>query len=199
MQWIFDNISIVAVIAFFILSFLGKMGKSTSEDKPNRMPTFGGGGDPARQGPKPVKSEHSGQQFRPVQSRPGAPASMDTPSNDLSLERVDDPYAYEQERTIDNSFDHDGHIEMYSELEDPHEERDSMEKRKRDMQAELDLIHKQLDRMTSHIPETTLEVTDTDGNTKKQQSQFAKQAVNGIIWSEILGPPRSKRPMGRRS
>lgn len=202
MQWILDNYIIVAGIAFFILSALGKMGKG-SESKPSQMPTFGGGDDQARRGSRQAKPEQSGQQLRRVQSRPGA-ASTDTVGN-RSYENTDDqqargfdPYSQEKEIVYEPSRDMESRMDLFSEVDDPHEERDSMEKRKRNMQAELDQIHKHLDRMTSHIPETILEVTDTDVATKKQQSVFAKQALNGVIWAEILGPPRSKKPMGRK-
>lgn len=205
MQWIIDNIYIVAGIAFFILSALGKMGKGSDESKPSRMPTFGGGDDSTRQGPRTVKQEQTGQQLRRVQPRPGTAASADTAASNRSREHMDDeraresnPYYQEQERTYESPRDDERRSELFFDVEDPHEERDSMEKRKRNMQAELDQIHKHLDRMTSHIPETILEVTDTDGTTRKQQSKFAEQALNGVIWSEILGPPRSKKPMGRR-
>lgn len=203
MQWILDNYIIVAGIAFFILSALGKMGKGSGENKPSQMPTFGGGDDPTRTGPRLAKPEQSGQQLRRVQPRPGA-ASADTVGN-RSYENADDkqargfdPYAKEKEIYYEPSRDMESRMDLFSDVDDPHEERDSMEKRKRNMQAELDQIHKHLDRMTSHIPETILEVTDTDVATKKQQSVFAKQALNGVIWAEILGPPRSKKPMGRK-
>lgn len=204
MQWIIDNIYIVAGIAFFILSALGKMGKGSGESKPSQMPTFGGGDDPTRRGPRQAKTEQSGQQLRRVQPRPATTASADSVGN-RSYENTDNkqtrgvnPYAQEKEIYYEPSSDMESRMDLFSDVDDPHEERDSMEKRKRNMQAELDQIHKHLDRMTSHIPETILEVTDTDVATKKQQSMFAKQALNGVIWAEILGPPRSKKPMGRK-
>ncbi|MFC7681502.1 hypothetical protein [Paenibacillus sp. GCM10028914] len=205
MEWILENIYIVAGIAFFILSALGKMGKGNGESKPSQMPTFGGGDDSNRRGPGSVRTDQPGQQVRRVQSRPGTSAQTGTAQGNRSQDRMDDvrvselnPYAKAQEMTYESPRDNDSRFDMLSEAGDPREERDSMEMRKRNMQAELEQIHKHLDRMTSHIPETILEVTDTEGNTKKQNSKIAKQALNGVIWSEILGPPRSKRPMGRR-
>lgn len=205
MEWILDNIYIVAVIVFFLLSSLGKLGKGSNENKPNRMPTFGGEGDSAEQGPRAAKAARPGQQVRRVQSWPGAEVptgqAADKRSNDQFDDDEDeefDPYYGERGRTYESPADFESRYDVLSELDDPHSTIDSMEQRKRNMQAELDQIHKQLDRMTSHIPETLVEVTDADSKSPRKQSNFAEEVRKGVIWSEILGPPRSKRPMGRR-
>ncbi|UNK20052.1 hypothetical protein MNQ98_08555 [Paenibacillus sp. N3/727] len=203
MEWILDNIYIVAGIVFFLLSALGKLGKGSDENKPNRMPTFGGGGDSAEQGPRAAKAVRPGQQVRRVQPWPGAEVPTGQAADKRSRDQFDDdddekfdPYYEEPDRTYESPVE--SRYDVLSELDDPHSARDSMEQRKRNMQAELDQIHKQLDRMTSHIPETLVEVTDADGKSPRKQSNFAEEVRKGVIWSEILGPPRSKRPMGRR-
>lgn len=205
MDWILDNYIIVAGIVFFILSSLGKFGKGGDDSKPARMPTFGGGDDSTGQGPRPGRAVRPGQQVRPVEPRPvnASPANStadNRPQGRFQDEEEEefDPYYQEGERAHEPSLDNETRYQLFSESDDPHEARDSMEQRKRNMQAELDRIHKHLDRMTSHIPETILEVSETDVETRQKQSKFAEQARNGVIWSEILGPPRSKRPMGRR-
>lgn len=202
MDWIFNNIYIVAGIVFFIFSALGKMGKGSEEKKTNRMPTFGGGDNSAEQGPRSGKAVNPGQQARRVEQWPSTEVNAGQSADNSSRDKYDedeelDPYYEERERAYVSSAD--SRYDVQSELDDPHSSRDSMEQRKRNMQAELDKIHKHLDKMTSHIPETLVEVTDTEGNLQqRKQSDLAEQARRGVLWSEILGPPRSKNPRGRR-
>lgn len=76
---------------------------------------------------------------------------------------------------------------------------DSMDHRIEMMQRDLDRIHSHLNRMTLDIPETVVEIHDEDQEQGKNgRSVLAEQARNGIVWAEILGPPRAKRSMNPR-
>lgn len=177
MSWIMENLYIVAVIGFFLLSALGKLGKG-SENK--RMPNFGG------------EEEEPPQQSRPDRQETG-PSRVDTypePGGDDWYETPDRGNGYSLEN---QELNHRNLSER-----DMHGEPDSMDRRMRMMQSDLDRIHSQLNRIASDVPETVVEVTDSDEMTGSSRNELAEQARNGIIWSEILGTPRGKRPLGRR-
>lgn len=201
MDWNLDNIVIVAGIVFFILSAFGKIGKNNEESKQNRMPTFGGGGDLTERVPKSNKEELSGQQARRVKSLPATEASAGQSADDRTYDSFDDEEQYpayheESERTYSSPAD----LESWHDAAPGRESTLSldMEQRNRYVEEGLDQIHKELDKITSHIPEISVEVTDTGGTSGRNQSNLVEQARRGVIWSEILGPPRSKKPLRRR-
>ncbi|GIO97991.1 MULTISPECIES: hypothetical protein [Paenibacillus] len=191
MSWLFDNIYIVAVIGFFIISALGRRGKNPEEGKNPRMPSFGGEGDrPARPGQqRPQRPEARRVQTTPQVSRP-APVQEST-----RIERMD-----EEEAGTGNgySLEHQEIDRMKRELE-MNSSHDSMDYRIEMMQRDLDRIHSHLNRMTLDIPETVVEIHDEEREQNKNDRSFlAEQARNGIVWAEILGTPRAKRPMNPR-
>ncbi|MEK3731184.1 MULTISPECIES: hypothetical protein [Paenibacillus] len=169
MSWILENIYIVAVIAFFLISALGKRNKG-NENRSPRVPGYGGEGE---------HREASGR----------ADAYPETSYGDAGQD------GYEEDRgngySLENEELNRGHQGM-------HREPDSMDRRMQMMQSDLDRIHSQLDRIGLDVPETILEVTDTDEQIGSRRSELAEQARNGIVWAEILGPSRAKRPLGRR-
>lgn len=191
MSWLIENFYIVAVIGFFIISALGKRGKNAEDGKNPRMPSFGGEGDrPARPGQqRPQRPEARRVQTAPQVSRP-APVQESPRIDRIDEEEADTGNGYSLEhQEIDRMK---RRLEMSSSY-------DSMDHRIEMMQRDLDRIHSHLNRMTLDIPETVVEIHDEDQEQGKNgRSVLAEQARNGIVWAEILGPPRAKRSMNPR-
>lgn len=191
MSWLIENFYIVAVIGFFIISALGKRGKNAEDGKNPRMPSFGGEGDrPARPGQqRPQRPEARRVQTAPQVSRP-APVQESPRMDRIDEEEADTGNGYSLEhQEIDR-------MKRRLEMSSSH---DSMDHRIEMMQRDLDRIHSHLNRMTLDIPETVVEIHDEDQEQGKNgRSVLAEQARNGIVWAEILGPPRAKRSMNPR-
>ncbi|SEM13291.1 hypothetical protein SAMN04488688_10939 [Paenibacillus sp. cl141a] len=191
MSWLIENFYIVAVIGFFIISALGKRGKNAEDGKNPRMPSFGGEGDrPARPGQqRPQRPEARRVQTAPQVSRP-APVQESPRIDRIDEEEADTGNGYSLEhQEIDR-------MKRALEMSSSH---DSMDHRIEMMQRDLDRIHSHLNRMTLDIPETVVEIHDEDQEQSKNgRSALAEQARNGIVWAEILGPPRAKRSMNPR-
>ncbi|MEK4977392.1 hypothetical protein [Bacillus sp. FSL K6-6540] len=191
MSWLIENFYIVAVIGFFIISALGKRGKNAEDGKNPRMPSFGGEGDrPARPGQqRPQRPEARRVQTAPQVSRP-APVQESPRIDRIDEEEADTGNGYSLEhQEIDR-------MKRRLEMSSSH---DSMDHRIEMMQRDLDRIHSHLNRMTLDIPETVVEIHDEDQEqVKNGRSVLAEQARNGIVWAEILGPPRAKRSMNPR-
>jgi hypothetical protein len=189
--WLIENFYIVAVIGFFIISALGKRGKNAEDGKNPRMPSFGGEGDrPARPGQqRPQRPEARRVQTAPQVSRP-APVQESPRIDRIDEEEADTGNGYSLEhQEIDR-------MKRRLEMSSSH---DSMDHRIEMMQRDLDRIHSHLNRMTLDIPETVVEIHDEDQEQGKNgRSVLAEQARNGIVWAEILGPPRAKRSMNPR-
>lgn len=191
MSWLIENFYIVAVIGFFIISALGRRGKNPEEGKNPRMPSFGGEGDrPARPGQqRPQRPEARRVQTAPQVSRP-APDQEST-----RIERLD-----EEETNTGNgySLEHQ-EIDRARREEELRFHPDSIDHRIEMMEKDLNRIHSNLNRMTIALPETVVESQDEDREqTRSSRSNLAEQARNGIVWAEILGPPRAKRSMNPR-
>ncbi|MGG3282871.1 hypothetical protein [Paenibacillus solani] len=194
MSWILDNIYIIAVIGFFIISALGKRGKNPN-DKNTRMPSFGGEGErPAR-----PDQGHQGQRGsqRPEARRVQSPR-VSRPAPVQESTRVDRMNEEEAESGNGYSLEHQEIDRMRREQDMKHQP-DGMDHRVRMMESDLDRIHSELDRMTVALPETVVEIHEEEREQRNNdRSLFAEQARNGIVWAEILGPPRAKRPMNHR-
>jgi len=190
-SWLIENFYIVAVIGFFIISALGKRGKNAEDGKKTRMPSFGGEGDrPARPGQqRPQRPEARRVQTAPQVSCP-APVQESPRIDRIDEEEADTGNGYSLEhQEIDR-------MKRRLEMSSSH---DSMDHRIEMMQRDLDRIHSHLNRMTLDIPETVVEIHDEDQEQGKNgRSVLAEQARNGIVWAEILGPPRAKRSMNPR-
>lgn len=195
MEWIMDNIYIVAPILFFIVSSLVKQGKSGEDKKPARMPSFGGGGDrPAgpdgRNEPPSVTSE-------PSRSASGS-RSEDWADEDETEYAYEPSYAELSEghgRTREDESPH----EPSSKRLDPEVISERMEARKQRMEKELEGKYAHFDRDSSiRQAQSNGATSSAGGGSGLSRSKLAEQAVQGVIWSEILGPPRSRRPMGRK-
>lgn len=192
MGWLIENFYIVVVIGFFIISALGRRGKNAGEKGQPRMPSFGGDGHRQGRGPQqPELRRTQGGRPQPFpQAEHPAPVQQSAGSDFNDEEELNTGNGYSLEHEELNRSP------SYQEME---RKPDSMDHRMAMMESDLDRIHAQLNRMTVDIPETVVKLTEEDhGPERRSHSNMAEQARNGIVWSEILGPPRSKRPLNYR-
>lgn len=180
MEWIMDNIYIVAPILFFLVSFLGRSGgQGKNQQPPNRVPQ--------------QEHESGGASY-------GETYSMDEDDDeDEEYSEYGETPSYEdrERRAVYPA-------KAKRELREPGYF--SAEEINREMDARNRLMQKELEGMYAHLDQSssgTRLVSDGDPDPEGTRSyggnsRLAEQAVQGVIWSEILGPPRARKMMGRR-
>lgn len=76
---------------------------------------------------------------------------------------------------------------------------DTIQSRNLEMQKDIDRVTAALDKISTPSSTEWNAYDNSDEELKQSNSSSAvNQAVNGIIWSEILGPPRAKQPYNNR-
>jgi len=160
-------IYIIAVIIFAILSNVNKAGKEKSKQKPRgAMPTFGGGGLDTRR------------------------SSSESPESDYdtSSDLADSPSVPSHDYSYDSG---EG-----TSMEQPGN--DSVESRLRAMQQEFERLNKSFDKLGGENG-YNYDSSDTigkfkAGSTGSRADVQSRQLLNGLMWAEILSPPRSVSP-----
>lgn len=193
MSWIY----IIAVIIFAIVSNVNKVMKNKQKGTPRSgMPTFGGEGDnPARRN---KRSDDTLNGERQEQSGSGFPAPATSSRQFIPQENreYDASPAFPEPayRPTPNYASGEG-----MSLEQP-DERDGIEARTERMRQELEMRQAAFDGIGSNDA----------GRSKKVKNPVAPSTVpsnfsgnrdelrNGLIWAEILGPPRSRKPHSSR-
>ncbi|MFB8375231.1 hypothetical protein [Paenibacillus taichungensis] len=194
-EWIFNNLYIVAVIAFALFSFLGKAAKSADPNKKrpnNGMPTFGGSGDSDR-------NDRSRGNTAPQQSSgPSDPRYEEQYDERYDDDQYDDRYdqTYSQPATtsarpVNDDFGGQGSLgAMENSLE---EQMKVMEQRQREIRERLDRIS------TANTPVVSDSSWDEVSSSESGSSQLRREDIRtGVLWAEVLGSPRSKQPFGTR-
>ncbi|MGZ0042192.1 hypothetical protein [Paenibacillus ottowii] len=184
-SWILDHLYILIVIGFALVSFLGKSIQSGERKSPPRqgMPTFGGDHG----------SRRPSTSTRPFTMEPEQERRRQDVTGELQRQFPNERRAVMEARRIEEAGDGVATEEgMNRDLSD---NSTTLEDRIRAMEEERRSVLSRFDRI-SNVRDSG-EITDEP----KQTSQ-AHNAVNvsdlrkGVIWTEILGPPRSKRYMG---
>jgi|GEM_PF-782101 len=198
-EWIFNNLYIVAVIAFALFSFLGKAAKSADPNKKrpnNGMPTFGGSGESDR-------NDRSRGNTAPQQSSGPSDPRYDEQYDERYDERYDDDQyddRYDQTysqpattsaRPVNDDFGGQGSLGgMENSLE---EQMKVMEQRQREIRERLDRIS------TANTPVVSDSSWDEVSSSDSGPSQLRREDIRtGVLWAEVLGSPRSKQPFGTR-
>ncbi|WP_438346876.1 hypothetical protein ACP8HI_14150 [Paenibacillus sp. FA6] len=158
----------IIIIAFGVISSIMNKGKTKSKDTQSNMPTFGGGEE---------------RSLRP---------SPTTESDDSyeSYERT--PTGNHTQPSYLNHDTGEGVSQMWE---------DTMENRQLNMQQDINRVTARLD---SSIPPTPSDewdayaTSDEEAPQESSLSEITNPAVNGLIWSEILGSPRAKHAFSRR-
>ncbi|MBO2943259.1 hypothetical protein JJQ72_04595 [Paenibacillus sp. F411] len=191
MEWILDKLYLVAIAGYFLFSFLGRSGKS--DDKPTRMPTFGNERRNERQPSKRAEpaDQHAG---------PGKVAESTNDSRSRRETREEEyvsPY-HEQQEYRNPYEDSASRMESAARELSPQKVSEGLDDRKRQMQRDLEGVFAELDQTASRRPSPLKEEDSMQEERGLSKSQLQERATQGVIWSEILGPPRAKRPLGRR-
>ncbi|UPK42331.1 hypothetical protein [Paenibacillus pabuli] len=198
-EWIFNNLYIVAVVAFALFSFLGKAAKSADPNKKrpsNGMPTFGGGGDSDQ-------TDRSRGNTAPQQSSGPTNPRYDEQYDERYDDRYDDdqyddrydqPYsdpATTSARPVHDDFGGQSSLGgMENSLE---EQMKVMEQRQREIRERLDRISNQ------NTPVVSNSSSDDTSSSESGASQLHREDIRtGVLWAEVLGSPRSKQPFGTR-
>ncbi|SEK93512.1 hypothetical protein [Paenibacillus sp. OK003] len=194
-EWIFNNLYIVAVIAFALFSFLGKAAKSADPNKKranNGMPTFGGSGDSDR------NDRSRGNTASQQSSGPSDPRYDEQYDERYDDDQYDDRYdqTYSQPATtsarpVNDDFGGQSSLGgMENSLE---EQMKVMEQRQREIRERLDRIS------TANTPVVSDSSWDEVPSSESGPSQLRREDIRtGVLWAEVLGSPRSKQPFGTR-
>ncbi|MGQ3481832.1 hypothetical protein [Paenibacillus sp. TY11] len=184
-SWIFEHLYILIVIGFALVSFLGKSIQGTGRKSPPRkgMPTFGG--DHGSRGPstssRPFTTEH-GQEQR-----------QQDVAGELQRQFPNERRAVIEARRIEEVGDRsetEGRMDR-----DSLDNGSTLEDRIRAMEEERRLVLARLDRISN--ARESGEITDAPEIASQERNTVdAADLRRGVIWAEILGPPRSKRYMG---
>ncbi|WP_418026410.1 hypothetical protein [Paenibacillus sp. JJ1722] len=184
-SWIFEHLYILIVIGFALVSFLGKSIQGTGRKSPPRkgMPTFGG--DHGSRGPstssRPFTTEH-GQEQR-----------QQDVAGELQRQFPNERRVVMEARRIEEVGDRSETEERMD--RDSLDNGSTLEDRIRAMEEERRLVLARLDRI-SNVRESG-EITDAPEIASQDRNTVDTADLRrGVIWAEILGPPRSKRYMG---
>ncbi|MBY9079432.1 hypothetical protein KIH86_04120 [Paenibacillus sp. HN-1] len=194
MSWLY----IVAVIIFAIISNANKAGKrKKGNTRQGGMPSFGSGPDENSRRPngnagqeQPREARGSGFPQPSESSSPYREERSAEDSREASAPAFPEPALYP-------SPDYDTGEGMS--MEQPEE--DGVEVRQERMRRELQRVHKELDRISSMAGGGTGPKSDVDVPSSSIPSHSAVSPADlrqGLIWAEILGPPRSRKPLNTR-
>ncbi|WP_310550276.1 hypothetical protein [Paenibacillus glufosinatiresistens] len=199
---------VVAVIAFALLSSLGK-GSRRKGSPPGRggMPPFGQGRGESRPAPDRRRDDSPvprAQQAREPGSRPAGGSGFPGPPGT----RADRPAPAGQRPAEERgaspfappppSPDYETGEGISQEQPDT-----SLDDRIRSMQRELDRMHAAFDQIETTAPGNarsgqTARNRPVRSGAKAEEAERTERLRQGLIWAEILGPPRARRPHGSR-
>lgn len=197
LDWVFDNLYIVAVVGFMLFSFLGRAAKSVDPNKKrpsNGMPTFGGSGDSDRNG-------RSSEDTR----------TQSTGSSNHGDTRYDEQYddRYDDRRYDEETYD-ERYEPMYSESAPSSRQSDeydgqssamgaSLEEQMKQMEQQQRVIQERLNRISSANTPVVSDSSWDETTEDSGRSVLRREDIRtGVLWAEVLGSPRSKQPFGTR-
>ncbi|WDM20625.1 hypothetical protein [Paenibacillus polymyxa] len=184
-SWIFEHLYILIVIGFALVSFLGKSIQDTGRKSPPQkgMPTFGG--DHGSRGPSTSS--------RPFTTEHGQEQSQQDVAGELQRQFPNERRAVMEARRIEEVGDRSETEERMN--RDSLDNGSTLEARIHAMEEERRLVLARLDRISN--ARESGEITDAPEIALQDRNTVDTADLRrGVIWAEILGPPRSKRYMG---
>ncbi|ANF97737.1 hypothetical protein [Paenibacillus bovis] len=203
MDWIFSNIYIVVIIGFAIFTAISsRSGKGKTSRRPPSMPTFGG---------SPLTGERSNRESSP-------PLLNDNGNSAEEAQRRYHEAQRQYDNGSDNSYEQDENWgepdRRYSDEPERSLSREGMGTE--GLSSRQEALNKRLDSLESNLNQRTHGMSSggADLSSSEVQSEsaaasdrqvYAEQLRQGVIWAEILGPPRSRqsqvrsRPVNRNS
>lgn len=184
LEFLMGNLYFVAIIAFAIFSFVKTRSvKKKAGGQPSGMPTFGGNGDtkkrwfnePERTSAEPGSLDDTQRRYREAQQRyDDSDTSENTPGYEDSATRST---SYTQEPALPKRI-----ISNQSEVE-----------------KRLDEMHKDIQARSMHLNAgSRVTIEELDSETTSRNSIGSEELQKGVLWAEILGEPRAKRPFNHR-
>ncbi|MDQ0192636.1 hypothetical protein [Paenibacillus wynnii] len=189
MSWIY----IIGVIVFAIVSNVNKAKKGSDNKKRaprGAMPTFGGEG-------KDIFAKMRGYMEGEAERKPQAQGSGFPVPGKLHPQTPERPFSSPSVSEYNATPDYE--TGEGSSMEQPGG--GSLETRIKEMDQELDRLYSAFNQISAtddikeNSPASTSRVMEASD---KHTSIHSKQLQNGLIWAEILSPPRSKRPFNSR-
>lgn len=181
MSWIY----IVAVIIFAIVSNVNKATKNKPKGTTRGgMPTFGGGdGNPLHR-----NKDVDGNRDQPEQSGSGFPAPVTTSSREYDASPAFPEPAYIP--TPDYSTGEGMSLEHAD---------DGVELRTQRMQEEVRRLQSAFDGIAGADPKSK-KTKNSSSDTAVQSNRTGNrdELRNGVVWAELLGPPRARQPHSTR-
>ncbi|MNM76706.1 hypothetical protein D3C81_885370 [compost metagenome] len=183
LEWVQSHLYLVIVIGFAILSMLGKKGKPKGGGT-NRMPTFGG--DPGNE----PKLSRQPNQTGPRTLQPAGQAEEPGRPSDQTLEEwgknilpptATNSWMEHEENSIGPKSVAIEEGREAAEIISLQRKLEQLERTNRSLVREL---------KRKNVPGTRTSVSLGGGTPSLKASQLA----DGVIWAEILGKPRAKRP-----
>ncbi|WP_028588748.1 hypothetical protein [Paenibacillus massiliensis] len=187
--WIFDNFYIVAAILFGLFSLLGRATKSTQQPTRPAQPS------PSHADPNdPQTGRGYGEDRR---YDPDEDDGYDPSWDDDDDEDDYDEYEREndQKRRQLNERTDTGSTQRDTLSMGRHNgEASTLDERLRRMEEERARLNERLNRISStNLFEPAEELSESASSGSKFRRMSADDVRQGIIWSEILSPPKSKR------
>lgn len=179
-DFLLGNIYIVAIIAFAIFSWVSsRSGKKKSNRQPSGMPTFGGNGDsrrglfsePERTSAQPESLDDAQRRYQEAQQR----------YNDLDTS--ENAPGYEDSATRSTSYSQEPEVQQ------------RILSNQSEVEKRLDEMNKDIKARSMHLNAgSRVQIEELEPDTSSRSALNADELRKGVIWAEILGQPRSKRP-----
>ncbi|AJS57701.1 hypothetical protein UB51_03440 [Paenibacillus sp. IHBB 10380] len=168
---------LIAVIGFAIYSAIGNKNKPKQGDKTSGMPTFGG---PREVVERPARSNDD--------KRDEYPSTSSTTMEMDDRHFTDVPEYHSSSSSEYESGEGVSQMWQESSLED------SMEGRQQMMQNDINRVTAALDKIAGGDAQGEDAYRLSDDSLNRQSEVYnAEHLRTGVVWAEILGPPRAKR------
>ncbi|WP_433946089.1 hypothetical protein [Paenibacillus sp. SN-8-1] len=181
LEWVQSHLYLVIVIGFAILSMLGKKGKIQGGGS-NRMPTFGGGsGQEPKVGGQPENTGPSTLQSVGQANEPGRASDQTLDEWGRNILSPSVNWAEHEENSIGQKS---------AEIEEGREAAEiiSLQRKLEQLERTNRSLVRELKR--KNLPGSGSSSTLGEGTSSLKASELAE----GVVWAEILGKPRAKRP-----
>lgn len=181
MSWIY----IVAVIIFAIVSNVNKATKNKPKGATRGgMPTFGGG----EENPLRRNKDVDGSRDQTEQSSSGFPTPVTTSSGEYDASPAFPEPAYIP--TPDYSTGEGMSLEHAN---------DGVELRTQRMQEEVQRLQSAFDKIAGADPKSKMTKSSSPDKAAMSNGTGNREELrNGVVWAEILGPPRARQPHSTR-
>jgi hypothetical protein len=194
--------SIIYIVVIAVIAIITNWNKNKGKSAPRGgMPTFGGGGEgnPLRRPRAPARTADSGRPERPSSGFPepgGRRGDSGRPDRAPEEREYDASPAWPERAELPSPDYETGEGVSLEQTGDM----DGVQARTERMQRELERLQTAFDGMAAAVPSTGA-MSAGEGTSPSQAGtgqhplvQDREALRSGLMWAEILGPPRSRQP-----